>query len=59
MHATLAPTPPPTPEPGAAWSEFRQIRVTRVVEDSGTSPEDNVEVRRPGHCQEITAHTQS
>ncbi|KAL8832499.1 MAG: hypothetical protein Q9191_000226 [Dirinaria sp. TL-2023a] len=44
MHATSTPTPPSTPEPGAAWLEFRHVRVTRVTEDSKTSPQADVDV---------------
>lgn len=43
MHATSAPTPPSTPEPGGSWSEFRHVRVTRVIEDSRTSPQADIE----------------
>ncbi len=56
MHAMPPPTPPSTLEPAAAWSEFRHIQVTRVVEDSSTTLEHNVEVRRPDLHQELTTH---
>lgn len=59
MYATSAPTPPSTPEHEAVWSEFKHIRVTRVVEDPRTSPERDVGVGCPGLCQAITAHTRS
>ncbi len=42
------PAPPPTPEPGAAWPEFKYIQVINEVKYSWASPEANVEVGRSG-----------
>ena len=42
-------TPPSTPEPGAAWPEFRHIQVTCEVETSWNLPEADAKAGRTAH----------
>jgi len=50
------PAPPPTPEPRAAWPEFKYIEVTNEIKYSWASLEADVD---SGLSQELTIHTTS